>query len=131
MILTKYALKNIKSEMRSNGITGYIYLAPQGTSYPFCVFYPVSCSTSYTFSEIFENVIISMTIYSNNVDCEEVMDIAIELENIFTGYENEEAGTTIICTHKVSENGPTYIENSEYKWRLDMDFEFKCQRNKA
>lgn len=129
MILCKLVLASIKSELDTLGYANYLYVAPQNASYPFVTFFPVSNDIEYTFGEVMENINIQISIFCNG-NVVPLLDMAQGIEEVFDEYSTSSGGYVINCTHRTNETGPQFNGKENY-WQLDMDLQFKCQRDKV
>lgn len=77
--LTKAIYAKLSGSSLSTAIGGRLYKgrAPQGTSYPYVVYFMVTNTPDYTFSEDFENCTIQFSIFSSASG-------TTEIENIYT-----------------------------------------------
>ena len=121
MILAQTALTAVIDANTTAGVDTWLAIAPQDQGLPYCAITPVSNRTEYTFAEIIERVLIQFSIFGNTADA--LITMASALEKRFTEWQSVDGSVTIICSHKVRESGPTYMDAEQY-YQYQVDYEF-------
>jgi len=67
-----------------NAVNGlYLHKAPQGTDYPYCVYFPVSATNDLDFTDEKENFLVQFNIFSQSNSASEAGDILGYLKDLY------------------------------------------------
>jgi hypothetical protein len=105
-------------------------VAPTGTTLtdgPYAVFFVVSNVDSDTFTENMNEIYIQFSLYSGLSSPAEIMDMETHLTEMLKDKVFSVTGATVVTTHRLQSNGPTWTEASMETgkpglWSTDCDF---------
>ena len=134
-ILTEQIYKLVTSELKKTSIR-FFSDRIKDKIYPFVMFEVTELNNEPDtgFKEDYESYKLRFNVYDNNTRPNVVVDICIELEEIFnTRVEKEflttDAGFHLICFHKINDS-ITYLNQDNY-WVGKQDYNIICQRNQG
>lgn len=116
-----------------NAVSGRFFKgrAPQNTDYPYCVYNIVSTSPEKTYNEVFENTIVSFSIFSEASGSTEIEDIYTYLNALYDECTLTITGWTLIWMKRTNasllpeeHNTPNGVIDV---WHYAIDFEIKMQ----
>lgn len=130
MILSKLVMRSCKQALdaagSSAGYTAHLYIAPQGTQYPFVTFFPAGVATRYTLGRQIRLEDVRMQFSAFGATAAAVADALASVESALDGYSTEVGEHSVVHAHKLADRGPVYLEREHY-WMGSMDLQFVCE----
>lgn len=113
MIPTQYnVIKTIMEQLDNQSIITWLAVSPDSTIYPYTILsIPSTNLFAYDFSKrVYDDMIIRFSIYDEDTDCSNLLDIADLIEDIMENISNNPI-YNINCSNFYSAIGPRYMKN--------------------
>ena len=133
--LTKAIFSKLSGSSLETAISGRLFKgrAPQGTDYPYIVFFVVSDIPQSTYTENFEDVIIQFSLFSSASSSSEIEDLFIYLKALYDECAMTIASSTLIWMKR--ENATLMVEDHTVPppgsmiqvWHYAVDYMVKTQ----
>ena len=94
--------------------------------YPYCIFFPVSDVTEYTFTEVADNVVIQFSIYDNSDGAASIMDAGDILKSVYDFASLTVTGYNHICM--MQEFSDLYKEDGFWHYVITYRLEIQKAR---
>ena len=107
--------------------------APEGTQYPYAVYSVIAAPKERTFTEIYTNILLQLSIFSSNMDSSEIKGIYQKAAALFDECSLSVTGSTLVWMRE--ENLTTLVEEVTTPTGTDkvrayhIDFEIKTSLN--